>query len=292
MAGQLGFFDYLKAALMQHWNVLYMIGALAFAILTPGYRETLLALAAAGELSILAALVGSDRFRRTVNARAGARESQLTTEELNRRFNSIYMGLGKDAKALFDQLKKRCEALRGTGLDGDDGGMDKMNENQLQGANRLLWVYLKLLHTHGALQRFLATTDEREIDQLDTAAKAKLKDIPADALGEIEAKKRRSLEDTLSTVTARRENLRRARENLEYVQLELARIASKVTALSEMTVMRQDPARITTEVDDAARSVETTEQAIGELQMFNGLTAEDAQAPPILSAPMPRVLVR
>jgi len=281
---------------MQHWNVLYMIGAVAFAVLTPGYRETLLALAAAGELSILAALVGSDRFRRTVNARAGAQESKLSAEELNRRFNTLYMGLSKDSKGLFDQLKKRCEALRGTGLDGadeNDGGLDKMNQNQLQGANRLLWVYLKLLHTHGALQRFLATTDEREIDQLENAAKAKLKEIPDAAAGEIEAKKRRSLEDTLSTLAARRDNLKRARENLEYVQLELARIASKVTALSEMTVMRQDPARITSEVDDAARSVETTEQAIGELQMFNGLTAEDnTQAPPILSAPMPRVQVR
>jgi|ERR1043165_276225 hypothetical protein len=292
MAGPVGFGDYLKAALLQHWNLLYMVAIAGFAILSPGHRETILALGAAGELTMLAGLIGSDRFRRVVNAQRGAEESKLGAEELTRRFNALYVGLSKDAKAQFDQLKRRCEALRGTDFDTGEG-IEKMSENQLQGANRLLWVYLKLLHTHGALQRFLETTDAREIDALDRAARAKLNEIPADAAGEIDAKKRRSLEDTLASVTARRENLQRARENLEFVQLELARIASKVTALTEMTVMRQDPARISTEVDDAARSVETTEQAIGELRMFNGLTAEDSEsAPPILTAPMPRVQVR
>src|SRR5204863_4020636 len=109
-----------------------------------------------------AGLIGSDRFRRIVNAQHGAAESKLSAKELTRRFNSLYVGLGKDAKAQFDQLKRRCEALRGSELDTGEG-IEKISENQLQGANRLLWVYLKLLHTHGALQRFLQTTDEREI---------------------------------------------------------------------------------------------------------------------------------
>jgi hypothetical protein len=44
-------------------------------------------------------------------------------------------------------------------------------------------------------------------------------------------------------------------------------------------------------VDDVARSVESTEQAIGELQMLTGLTTDDAEAPPILRTAPQRVRV-
>jgi hypothetical protein len=292
MAGQVGFFDYVKAAFLHHWNLLYLVGAAGIIALTPGVREPLVAAAAAIELGIVATAVGSARFRRAVNARQGAAESARSAEELARRYNALYSGLSRESKELFDQLKRRCEAMRQAGADGADFESlagEKMAGTQLDGANRLLWVYLKLLHTHAALTRFLASTREAELDSLEAAAHAKLQDLPQAANEtEMSMQMRRSLEDTLASVAARRGNLARAKENLDFVQLELARIASKVSALSEMTVARHDPAQITQQVDDAARSVESTEQAIGDLRIFNGLNADDMQAPPILTRPMPR----
>lgn len=289
----MGFIDYLKAAFLQHWNILYLFGVLGLTVLTPSYADAVLALGAAGEAALLASLVGNERFRRMVNSRANAAADKRSSEEVMQRFNALYLGLDREARARFDALKKRCEVLRGVEFNDDDsserGGIDKIAENQLQGVNKLLWVYLKLLHTHGALLQFLANTDAREINALEEAAKARLKDIPENSENPNDEKKRRSLEDTLASAKLRRDNLQRARDNLEYVQLELARIASKVTALAEMTVSRHNPDAITNQVDDAARSVETTEQAIGDLRMFNGLTAEDVQAPRILQPPTPRV---
>lgn len=288
-----GFGDYLKAAFLQQWNLLYLFGAVGVTILSPGIREVVFALAAAGELTLLAAMVGNDRFRRLVNSQAGNEENTRSSAELTRRFNTLYMGLSKESKDRFDALKHRCESMRAAGVSesdiADSGGIDKVAASQLQGVNRMLWVFLKLLHTHGALLQFLKSTDEREIIALEEAAKSKLSELPETADDDLTIKKRKSLEDTLKTALARKENLQHAKENLDYVQLELARIASKVAALSEMMVARHDPSMITSEVDDAARSVETTEQAIGELRMFNGLTAEDTNAPPILMQPAPRV---
>jgi hypothetical protein len=68
------------------------------------------------------------------------------------------------------------------------------------------------------------------------------------------------------------------------VQLELGRIGAKLSGIAELAVNRQDPRLLTDDVDDVARSVQATEEAIGELQVFTGLTDEDENAPEILSA--------
>ncbi|MEI6232325.1 MAG: hypothetical protein WCT04_04695 [Planctomycetota bacterium] len=286
MSGSVGFGDYLKAAFWQHWNLLYLFTSAGIFLLAPGFRDAVFALSMAGEIALLSAMVGNARFRRHVLAQSGAETAAVSEDEMALRFNRLFMGLDPQSKALFEQLKKRCESLQSTPSGGDDDknplSAETIVESQVNGANRMLWVYLKLLHTQGALQRFLSTTDVGEIDALELAAKTKLNEIQDSDVSDLAAKKRRSLEDTLKTVDDRHANLDRAKENLEFVELELARIYSKISALSEMTVMRQDPTRISGEVDDAARSVETTEQAIGDLQMFNGLTAEDVQAPRIL----------
>ena len=98
-------------------------------------------------------------------------------------------------------------------------------------------------------------------------------------------KKRKSLEDTLATVAARRDNIKKARENHDFVTLELERIAAKLNGIAELAVNRQDPGLLSHDVDDVARSVQATEEAIGELQSFTGLTVDDVAAPEILSAP-------
>ena len=293
MAGPLEFGDYLKAALFQRWNLLYLAAAIGVVLLAPSHTDAVLSFAAAGEVALLASMVGNSRFRRLINSQAQSAENAVYSEQVNRRFNALYMGLGKESRDRFDAIKKRCETLRGVAnsdVDADlESSMAKIDESQLQGVNKMLWVYLKLLHTHGSLVQFLNTTDEREIHALEQASRSRLAEIPENSENPNDAKKRKSIEDTLASALARRENLTRAKDNLEFVQLELARIASKVTALVEMTAARHDPGSITHELDDAARSVETTEQAISELRMFSGLTDSDIQAPSILKAPTPRV---
>jgi len=287
MAGKGNFGAYVKAVFQNRWNLLFL-GAGVLASLISGHADVCLALVAAAELAFLTAVSSNPRFQRSVDSQAGEAEAARSSESLMRRFNQLFYALGNEAQDQFNRMRKRCESLRPTSLrdsESADAHIESFAQSQAAGVDKLLWVYLKLLHTKATLDRFLKTTDEDEILNLEKTTRRRLDALPKEGGDEITAKKRRSLEDTLATATARRENLQRAKDNCEYVQLELERIAAKLTALSEMAVNRQDPGTITSEVDDVARSVEGTEQAINDLQAFTGLSKEDTDAPPILSQP-------
>lgn len=284
MPGQLHFGDYLAAAFKNRWNLLLLIGGAAAALIAPR-SEIGLSLVLAAELGLVTLLAASPRFQRAINAERNAEVSQQTSQTMSRRFLELYHGLDDPARKQFEALRVRCEVLRSTT---EGNTVEQFSDEQLSGVDRLLWVYLKLLHTRLKLQRFFRTTDRNEIENLEQTTRLRLEALPKDATDDLAVKKKRSLEDTLATAVARRDNLKRAQENSEFVELELERIAAKLTAVSEMAINRQDPAQITHEVDDVARSVESTEQAIGELQMLTGLTMEDAEAPPILRKQQPQ----
>jgi len=288
MAGKAHFGTYVKAVFHNRWNLLLLAGG-AVAAFISGHADVFLALLAAAEVTFLIAVASNPRFQRSVDSQTGAVEAARSTESLLRRFNQLFYALSGEAQEQFNRMRKRCEALRPSAQPDSppaDAHLDSFAQSQAAGVDKLLWVYLKLLHTKTTLDRFLKTTDEDEILNLEQTTRQRLEALPRESTDEITAKKRRSLEDTLATATARRDNLKRAKDNCEFVQLELERIAAKLTALSEMAVNRQDPEAITSEVDDVARSVEGTEQAINDLQAFTGLSKEDSQAPPILSQPM------
>ena len=95
----------------------------------------------------------------------------------------------------------------------------------------------------------------------------------------MDAKRRASLADTLASANLRLDNLQRARENHEFIQLEADRLDAKITSIAEMAVNRQDPDFITHEVDGVAASMAETEKAMSELQFISGITAESAPPP-------------
>jgi len=284
MPGQFHFGDYLAAAFKNRWNLLFLIGGAAAAIIAP-HSEVGLSLLLAAELGLVTLLASNPRFQRAIDAERNAVASQQTSQTMSRRFLELYHGLDDPARKQFEALRVRCEVLRSST---EGNTVEQFSDEQLSGVDRLLWVYLKLLHTRLKLQRFFRTTDRNEIQNLEQTTRLRLEALPKDATDDLAVKKKRSLEDTLATAVARRDNLKRAQENSEFVELELERIAAKLTAVSEMAINRQDPAQITHEVDDVARSVESTEQAIGELQMLTGLTIEDAEAPAILRKQQPQ----
>jgi len=284
MSGQLHFGDYLAAAFKNRWNLLLLIGGAAAAIIAPR-TDVGLSILLAAELGFVTLMASNPRFQRAISAERNAEASKQTSQTMSRRFLELYHGLDDPARKQFEALRVRCEVLRSST---EGNTVEQFSDEQLSGVDRLLWVYLKLLHTRLKLQRFFRTTDRNEIENLEQTTRLRLEALPKDATDDLAVKKKRSLEYTLATAVARKDNLKRAQENSEFVELELERIAAKLTAVSEMAINRQDPAQITHEVDDVARSVESTEQAIGELQMLTGLTMEDAEAPPILRKQQPQ----
>jgi hypothetical protein len=150
--------------------------------------------------------------------------------------------------------------------------------------DRLLWVFLRLLVSQEALNRFLERTNPDEIRTRLGEAKAKLELSSAG-----DERIVRSLQDSVAAQELRLQNYERAQQNLEFVRVELDRIEAKIQALVESSVNQQDPDILSIQIDSVTETMQTTERAISELQQITGLVDELQEPPAILEADLGKV---
>jgi hypothetical protein len=139
-----------------------------------------------------------------------------------------------------------------------------------------------------ALDRFLTTMS---IEEINVRREQLRKDLAA-AQQAGDERIVRSLQDSVAMAELRLDNYERAKKNAQFVTIELDRMESKIQALAEMAVNRQDPDLISTQVDSAAESMRQTEKAVSELQHLTGLADELQDPPAILDADLRQVLRR
>lgn len=287
MAGSLGFGKYIAAAFKNRWNLLILGGAVVAALIS-GHADIALPLIAAAEIGYLGFLGTHPRFQYMLEANNTALLAAESETEMKARFVRLYEGLDQLSRTKFDELRTRCLVFasisQSNQAQNDRAVYDGIVDAQRAGANKLLWVYIKLLHTKMALERFFWQIDANEIDRLERESRELLDRLQTTEVGGAMAeKKRRSIEDLLATVNARRANIAKARENYEFVSIELQRIEAKLSGIAELAVNRQNPDMLSHDVDEVARSVEATEEAIGELHSLTGLAlSDDIMTPEIL----------
>jgi hypothetical protein len=288
-----GIWRYLKEAFKFRWNLLIFGGAAAGAVLS-GHGDILLPLVAAGELTYLAALTSLPRFQAAIDAKVISesnpqlsRGSSATTEGARRKLSDVLGHLDQHARARFQVLHRRCHEMRHI-ADGVTGGTPSGRANELRAPalDRLLWVFLRLLFSQQALQRFLQATSEAAIQRqlADLEAKRKAAEARADE------RILKSLVDSITTAQLRLDNYRKAQGNAEFVSVELDRIEGKIQALTEMSVSSQDPDYISSQVDAVADGMAQTEDAIRELHHITGLSDEMEGPPPILETDLTEVI--
>jgi hypothetical protein len=284
-----GLKDYLKEAFLFRWNMLFLLGGLAAAAIAP-LPDVTLPLVLAGELAYLGALTSLPRFRAAIDAKVHA--AQGTTAASPTPVPSLVVmlaGLPGEARKRFEQLHARCVEMRhlalgARGASGRDAG--SAEEITTPGLDRLLWLFLRLLMSKNALDRFLQTMSIEEVN-------ARLEQLRKDFAAAQEAKDERivrSLQDSIAMAELRLDNYERAKKNAQFVSIELDRMESKIQALAEMAVNRQDPDLISSQVDSAAESMRQTEKAVSELQHLTGLADELQDPPAILDSDLRQVL--
>lgn len=286
---------YLKEAFLFRWNLLLFLGGAAASLLTP-WPDVVFPLVAAGEITYLAGLISFPKFQRAIDAKArrrGKSDAASTTQAKPlRSIREIVESLPLETRARFEKLHSRCLEMRkiAHGVTGRTGSSDEATEDiRTPALNRLLWVFLRLLVSQNALTRFLETTSEEAIrDQLST-----LREHLAAAQAREEGGDERiirSLQDSVVVNELRLDNYEKATGNAEFVGIELDRIESKIRVLTEMSVNRQDPNFISSQVDSVAESMRQTEQAISELQLITGLRDDLEEPPSILESDLREVL--
>jgi hypothetical protein len=283
--------EYLKEAFFFRWNLLFFIGGTAAAALTP-LAPVLLPLVGAGELAYLAGLISVPRFRAAIDAKVHARRQGTPTAAAAApapSLSTMLNSLPSESRARFERLHERCLEMRGiaAGVRGTAGSQKESVEDiRTPGLDRLLWLFLRLLLSKGALDRFLKTMDGQEISNRLEELRKNL----ATAQTGGDERVVRSLQDSIAMGELRLDNFGRAKKNAEFVSVELDRIEGKIQALAEMAVNRQDPDFLSSQVDSAAESMRQTEKAVSELQHLTGLGEQLEEPPPILESDLRGVL--
>src|SRR5262249_29078570 len=163
-----GIGGYLREAFFFRWNLLFFLGGSAAAALTP-LAGALLPLVAAGELAYLTGLVSVPRFRAAIDAKvhaAGKLPAQAGPAQPPVSLTAMLAGLPPDSRTRFQRLHARCLEMRGIaagvrGATGDSTG--SAEEIRTPGLDRLLWLFLRLLVSKAALDRFINAMNEQEI---------------------------------------------------------------------------------------------------------------------------------
>src|SRR4029079_17781819 len=109
------------------------------------------------------------RFRAAIDAKVHAR-SQNASDDTPAAppvsLTAMLNGLPAESRGRFEHLHARCLEMRGiaAGVRGAAGNQPGSAEDiRTPGLDRLLWLFLRLLLSKAALDRFLKTMDGKEI---------------------------------------------------------------------------------------------------------------------------------
>ena len=282
-----GMREYLKHAFLYPWNLLAFLGGAALAAMSPR-PDAFVPIIMGLEIAYLTGLTAIPRFRTAIDAklaaraRGGSSEAEPSTGS-QQSLEKILEALPAPALRRFLLLRQRCFEMRSitSGIRGQaDHSADSAESIRTPALDRLLYLFLRLLVSQNGLDRFLRVTSEKELD-------AKLVDVRSrleTAKAANDERVTRSLQDSLADAELRLDNYKKAMKDAEFVAIELDRIETKIQALVEMGVSRQDPDYLSHQVTAAAESMQHTEAAVNQLQHLTGLADQIEEPPPILEA--------
>jgi hypothetical protein len=273
-----GLGEYLKRAFRYKWNLLLLLGGLAAAVLTP-VPDALVPLVLAAEVAYLGGLVAHPRFREAVDADVYREAKAPQAIAASQSLAFVMSTLSTESRRRFEELRNRCLEMRAIAR-GVRGGQDKAGEDLSTPAlDRLLWVFLRLLVSDEALRQFLKDT---HIDEIRSRLEETTKKLETAKGGDERIV--RSLQDNMAAQQLRFDNYGRAKQNAEFVHLELDRIEAKIQVLAEAGVNQHDPNLLTSQIEGVAESMHSTEKAIRDLNEITGMVDQMQEPPAILEA--------
>lgn len=281
----MGLTRYIKAAFTNRWNLLGLVGGVGISLLTTPLVG--LPLVAAAELGWLGLLGTHPKFQRYVDAQDAARRRADMAGSSDQRMRKILKSLPRGAEQRFLGLKEQCEELRSIThhyreAHAGESADAELAEVRLDGLDRLLWLFLRLLYTEHSLNRFFETTTieriNKEIRQLEKRLEREKDRQQTPQRQRIAA----TLQDNLTTCRERKANFEQARDSYELVKAEQQRLENKIKSLAEMGISRGDPGMLSSQVDSVAGSISETEKTLSDLQFVTGLDHGDESVPTIV----------
>ena len=290
-----GLRDYVKHAFLYPWNLLFFVGGAALAAMSP-HPDAFIPIIGGLELAYLTGLSSIPRFRTAIDAKIAAkaragRASAGVSGSSQQSLERILESLPAPALRRFLLLRQRCFEMRSiaSGVLGQaDTATDSAESIRTPALDRLLYLFLRLLVSQNGLDRFLRSTSEKDLSTKLADVRTRLE--AAKTAGD--ERVTNSLQDSVADAELRLENYRKAAKDAEFVAIELDRIETKIQALIEMGVSRQDPDYLSHQVTAAAESMQHTEAAVNELQHLTGLADQIEEPPAILESTIAGLVAR
>jgi hypothetical protein len=278
-----GLGKYIKKAFLYQWNLLAFIGGIGFAVLS-GHPDVAIPLVLAGETAYLGFLGTHPRFQKFVDSQDHkTARAQADAEAVER----LETGLPPAQLRRFQTLRDRCLALRQIAEQlREPAGADSLgplDELQLSDLDRLLWIYLRMLHTQHMLERFFEKTSADQINAEVRRLEDRIRKLEKEPDSANRARIRQSLQANLETCRSRLSNLDKARENHELLQAEIENLETKIQSITELAINRSDSEAITGQVEQITEGLIRTEQTINDLGFATGVEKFDLTVPRILA---------
>ncbi|MEO7098168.1 MAG: hypothetical protein ABI162_02315 [Luteolibacter sp.] len=277
----------LKRSFTWHWHLLGLGAGVAFAVLsgTPVLWLPFLAAAEAGYLGFLGL---NPRFQKVLKAKGSATPPPLSASPAQR-FQQLMEFLSATDVQRFQTLQYRCSELiklrKSMASKESDSGVEGFRDGSL---DRMLWLFLKLLHQRSGLERFLGATQREEIERELHTAEAQLATTQArDKAAQLpEGRLTTSVRERITTIRERLDNLTKATESLELVTAEIDKTEQQITHLCEVGMTMSDAAGLSVQIDSISESLQSSERIFSQ-ESYSHIF-DDEPAPPLLSGSVPQ----
>jgi len=271
---------YLRKALTKSWNLLLLAGGCAFAWWSG--EPTVWYAVGGAELAYLAFAATSPAFRMSEDIQDRAAERKIEARAAEQTLQRMLRELPQTEMTRFRQLRQRCldlEKLAQPLSSGTDSGTGALTQFQADGLDELLWIYLKLLYSQHALDKFTASTKPELIAGDVRRYKERLAE-EFDAADDVAQKQRGAWTESLRASEERLANAERAVEQRRLAQVELERLETQIRALSEQTIARHDRESLAKQAELVTESLRSTEASLNEFRAITGL--DEDKTPPAL----------
>lgn len=281
----------LQRAFTWHWHLLGLGAGLGLALLS-GVPWLVLPFLAAAEVGYLGFLGLNPRFQNVLKGQQRLPSPQSV--DPNKRFQQLMAFLSPDDADRFESLRQRClelvELRRSMVTKEGTPGVEDFRGESL---DRMLWLFLKLLHQRSGLQKFLSATDREQIESELHAAEQQLTGAQErdTAAALPESRLTTAIRDRATTIRERLDNHRQASEGLELVTAEIDKTEQQITHLCEVGMTMSDAAGLSVQIDSISASLQSSEKIFSQASFSQ--IYDDEPAPPMLSgtAPPPRAAI-
>lgn len=207
--------------------------------------------------------------------------------EAQRRMRMMRASLPRTLQRRFERLKEQCDTVRATTREYRDANrslLPSLNDENQEGLDHLMWLYLKLLYAEHSLNRYFDSTSIDLIDRENHKTETRLRTERSKPVTEQQERIIQTLEANLKAGTERRETFERSKNSYELVLLEQRHLENKLSAMQDIGIHRGDTATLSSDVDAVTDTIHESEKALSGLEFVTGFsTYENEPVPEIVS---------